>query len=233
MNIYLYPQAELLGTWTRYRALFCPDAAEPIRCLRCGGLLRDRPVENALSRALDVYICPACGMDEALRDASDAALPIREWWVVRENRLEPPSDCAGAALVPTCGFSHIFTGPQKKFPLSSLNHPVSELAYSRSDYDGCKWWTTWHLCQGERATGALAEEIDDFQTSLLALPEFQTLRSLRRMCRNYAERTTEPTEFNLYAETGLLYLWLRLITRERDYNLYCHFYQKDGKPRTE
>jgi len=233
MNIYLYPQAELLSTWAKDRALFYPDAAVPIQCLRCGGPLRDRLVENALSRALDVHICPACGMDEALRDANGAALPIRDWWAVREDRLEPPSDSADVALVPACGFSHIFTGPQKKFPLSSLEHPVSELAYSRSDYDGRKWWTTCYPCQGERAAGALAEEIDDFQASLLALPEFQTLRSLRRMCRSYAEITSEPTEFNLYGETGLLYVWLRLITRERDYNLYCHFYQKDGGAKVE
>lgn len=233
MNIYFYPQAELLGAWVIDRALFCPDAEEPIRCLRCGGLLRSRLEENALSRALDVHICPACGMDEALRDANGMVLPVREWWAVREGQLEVLSDHAGVALVPTCEFSHIFTGPQKKFPLSSLDHPVSELAYSRSDYDGHKWWTTWYPCQDKRATGALAEEIDDFQASLLALPEFQTLWSLRRMCRNYAEITREPTEFNLYGETSLLYVWLRLITRERDYNLYCHFYQKDGGARTE
>lgn len=228
MNIYLYPQAELLNAWNHDRTLFCPDTAEPPRCLRCGGLLRSRLVENALSRALDVHICPACGIDEALQDANGTALPIRDWWAVREGRLDLPSDHAGVTLVLSCGFSHIFTGPQKKFPLSSPDHPVSELAYSRSDYDGRKWWTTWHTCEGERATGKLAEQIDDFQTSLLALPEFQSLWSLRRMCLNYAEATTEPTEFNLYAETSLLYVWLRLITRERDYNLYCHFYQKDG-----
>lgn len=233
MNIYLYPQAELLGVWARDREFFCPDAGGSVRCLRCGGPLRDRLMENALSRALDVHICPTCGMDEALRDANGTVLPVREWWAVQEDRLEPPSDRAGVALVPACGFSHIFTGPQKKFPLSSLDHPVSELAYSRSDYDGYKWWTTWYTCQGERATGALAEEIDDFQTSLFALPEFQSLWSLRRMCRSYAETTAEPTEFNLYAETGLLYVWLRLITRERDYNMYCHFYQKDGSARKE
>lgn len=233
MKIYLYPQAELLSTWGQDRTLFCPDAEEPPRCLRCGNSLRGRLVENALSRAIDVHICPACGMDEALRDANGTVLPVREWWAVRENQLKPLSVPAGVALVPACGFSHIFTGPQKKFPLSSLDHPVSELAYSRSDYDGRKWWTTWHTCEGERATGELAEEIDDFQASLLALPEFQTLWSLRRMCRNYAESTTEPTEFNLYEETGLLYVWLRLITRERDYNLYCHFYQKDGATKTE
>lgn len=228
MNIYLYPQADVLSTWGQDRTLFCPDAKESPRCLRCGGPLRSRLVENALSRALDVHICPACGMDEALRDANGVVLPVREWWAVKENQLKPLSIPTGVALMSVCGFSHIFTGPQKKIPLSSLDYPVSEVVYSRSDYDGRKWWSSWQPCQDDQTTGELTEEIDDFQASLLALPEFQTLWSLRRMCKNYAEPTAEPTEFNLYAETNLLYVWLRMITRERDYNLYCHFYQKDG-----
>ena len=34
------------------------------------------------------------------------------------------------------------------------------------------------------------------------------------------------TEFNLYAETAHFQIWLRLITRERDYNLYTYFFAK-------
>ena len=30
-----------------------------------------------------------------------------------------------------------------------------------------------------------------------------------------------------------LYVWLRLITRFKDYNLYCHFYQKEAADTTE
>ena len=29
-----------------------------------------------------------------------------------------------------------------------------------------------------------------------------------------------------YAETAHLHIWLRLITRERDYNLYTYFFAK-------
>ena len=36
-------------------------------------------LHNALSRIADVYICPDCGMDEAIRDFGRIPLPIEEW----------------------------------------------------------------------------------------------------------------------------------------------------------
>lgn len=62
--------------------------------------------------------------------------------------------------------------------------------------------------------------------ALFRLREFTTLASLTRMCRSCAQPSSEPTEFDLYTQTEHFYLWLRLITRERDYNLYVHFYLK-------
>ena len=47
-----------------------------------------------------------------------------------------------------------------------------------------------------------------------------------RFCRWYAQPTSEPTEFNLYSETAHFCIWLRLITRHRDYNVYVHYYLK-------
>ena len=49
---------------------------------------------------------------------------------------------------------------------------------------------------------------------------------MRRFCR-YAQPTNEATEFNLYSETDHLYIWIRLITRFRDYNVYVHYYDKN------
>ena len=77
-----------------------------------------------------------------------------------------------------------------------------------------------------RPAPELGKEIDAFQSQLLALPEFKTLWAMERMCRLYAQPTNEPTEFNLYAETAHFHIWLRLITRERDYNLYTYFFAK-------
>lgn len=77
-----------------------------------------------------------------------------------------------------------------------------------------------------RPAPELGQEIDAFQPQLLALPEFKTLRAMEQMCRLYAQPTNEPTEFNLYAETAHFHIWLRSITRERDYNLYTYFFAK-------
>ena len=101
--------------------------------------------------------------------------------------------------------------------------------YSRSDYDGRRWWTTWFDCPDDRPDKQLAGKIDAFQTALMAMPEFQSLWHMKRMCRLYAARTSDPTEFNLYSETDQLYIWLRMITREKDYNLYVHFYEASRK----
>lgn len=223
-RIRIYPKLELLRTWSEDRAFFTPDAAQPPMCLRCGKTLRSCLAENALSRALDVHVCPTCGMDEALGDASGKPLPVREWWAVLNNRLTVLPGNRDLLLVPTCSFEQIFSGPQKEFPLSSADHPISEVAYSRSDYDGRKWWTTWFKCSEDGVDKALAEEIDAFQQVILTLSEFHNLWEMRRMCPLYAEHTSEPTEFNLYSQTEHFHIWLRMCTRVKDYNLYIHFY---------
>ena len=58
-----------------------------------------------------------------------------------------------------------------------------------------------------------------------SLPAFKTLETMRRFCR-YAQPTNEATEFNLYSETDHLYIWIRMVTRSRDYNVYVHYYDK-------
>lgn len=58
--------------------------AAGLPCPRCGyHRMRDRLVENSLSRRVDVHICNVCGMDEAMRDMSGSdPLPLNEWGMV-------------------------------------------------------------------------------------------------------------------------------------------------------
>lgn len=225
MKISIYPKDLLEQIWQMDRERFVPEAEAPPACLRCGSPLSRRLVVNALSRHADVYICQECGSDEALRDAIGEPLPLRDWHAVSSERIGLFS-LASPALVPVCAFEHIFSGPKKQFPLSSVEHPVSEVAYSRSDYDGHKWWRTWFHSGSEQLKGALAKEIDQFSDALLEMPEFESLNTMGRMCRSCAQPTDSATDFNLYSETEHFYIWLQLVTRERDYNLYVHFYLK-------
>ena len=226
-KVNIYPREELLAAWERDKRQLQSDAGDVPKCLRCGGSLDSELTHNALSRSLGVYVCSECGSDEAMRDYSGRILPLREWCAV--DGEQPAHNCSEntITLSPVNTFRHIFEGPQKQVPGYGGRRPAGEVVYARSDYDGRRWWTTWHRMQEDPAPAEQAQEIDSIMDALLELPEFRNLRSLRRTCALYAEPTSEPTEFNLYGESPGFYLWLRLITREKDYNLYVHFYTKD------
>lgn len=55
-------------------------------CPRCGrmGMDAESITRNALSRRADVYICDACGMQEALEDMADSISPLSSWAIVQE-----------------------------------------------------------------------------------------------------------------------------------------------------
>lgn len=226
LYIELFPKSDLEREWEMHKEYF--DSGDPKYqiCMRCGKPMRPRLAENALSRALDIHVCPACGTDEALRDAMDDVLPMSEWYSVKHHYFSEADHQYAARLLPTCSFSQIFSAPKKKLPLSGLEYPAPLVAYSRSDYDGRQWWTNWFGRPEDKPEKDLALEIDLFQDKLMARSEFKTLRSMTRMCKLYAQPTNVPTEFNLYSETENFYIWLRLITLEREHNLYAHYYLK-------
>ncbi|MBQ6164730.1 MAG: hypothetical protein IJK23_09685 [Clostridia bacterium] len=54
-------------------------------CPRCGMLtVKEQIHTNALSRHASVYICDACGMDEAIRDWTGNPLPLKEWAINKQ-----------------------------------------------------------------------------------------------------------------------------------------------------
>ena len=80
MKIKLYPKELLEAAWMHDKKLYAHgDAAAPPKCLRCGAPLAAHLMVNALSRYVDVQICEACGMDEALQDESQAHMQLAKW----------------------------------------------------------------------------------------------------------------------------------------------------------
>ena len=67
------------------------DAGEHMPCPRCGrNTMKENIHTNALSRHSDIYICDACGMEEAMLKFMHNPLPLREWACFRPTQL--PSD---------------------------------------------------------------------------------------------------------------------------------------------
>ena len=224
--IQIQSKLDLLNTWAIDRTCFSPDASRPPACLRCGQSLDPVLAHNALSRNVDVYICTSCGTDEAIRDMEGRPKPLDCWQAVKSGRMKAPSYEDFQLLSPCCGFPEIF----QEMSVDPYGHkaPRCELVYSRSDYDGHRWNTIWFPCWEDRRTQALAQKVDQFMDALLETEEFRSLGQMKRMCRACAEPTSDPTEFNLYGETASFYIWIRAITREKDYNLYVHFYLKNS-----
>lgn len=223
MNIKLSPKAQLEYMWKKIESQYDENTTQPPFCLRCGQSMDKRLVVNAQSRYADIKICSCCGTDEAMRDWNGNPLPLLEWHAVK-NSLPTPEDKT-ILLTTACSFSDIFEKTATKERIG-YSRPVSELAYSRSDYDGYRWWSTWFTCcQKEQISQMQCQEIDEFHDALFKMPEFKTLDTMRRLC--LALPTKSPDEFSLYSETAHLYIWLRLITRFRDYNLYVHYYSKN------
>ena len=56
------------------------DAGEHMPCPRCGrNTMKESIYTNALSRHADIYICDACGTEEALLKFMSNPLPVTEW----------------------------------------------------------------------------------------------------------------------------------------------------------
>ena len=67
------------------------SAGEHMLCPRCGrNTMKKKIHTNALSRDADIYICDACGTEEALLKLMSNPLPIHEWACFRPALL--PSD---------------------------------------------------------------------------------------------------------------------------------------------
>ena len=225
-TIRLFPALELVHTWAIDRTRFSPDATKPPLCLRCGAQLHPHMPINATSRYAQVHVCQACGMDEALRDMTGDPLPLVEWDVVVSGRLKCPKDDHSIILNPFLLFSEVFHNTARD-PETGMDRPVSEYARVRAYYSGNQWHSTWFTTRKEPPAPKQAVEMNEFRDALFQMPEFQSLDAMARMCRVYAQRTSSGSDHNLFSETASFYVWLRLVTRPGDHNLYIYFYSKN------
>lgn len=114
--------------------------------------------------------------------------------------------------------------PQAWEDVDETGRPRAEVGYIRADHDRYRWWNTVWPVHRELTTTEIAAEIDSVYDAFIR--EFPDLTAVSRFCREQAESTSCDTEFNAYLEMPLAFYWLRLITRQGDYNLYLHCVSK-------
>lgn len=106
--------------------------------------------------------------------------------------------------------------------------PRKKIGHIRADYCG-HWWNTVWPCHPELATKEISLEIDRVYEALTAEDALKDLSALTKFCKAHPEACVNQqfhSEYNFYLEGKHCNFWIRLITRERDYNLYLNAFTK-------
>ena len=127
-----------------------------------------------------------------------------------------------------CPFPEVFqdveTCEGSAFPV-----PHRKIGHIRADYDGLRWYNTvWH-CHREFETSEIVREIDRTYAALTSGDALADLAALKRFCEAHPEACIDQQyrqEYDFFLEGETCVFWLRLITREKDYNLYLHAFTK-------
>lgn len=107
--------------------------------------------------------------------------------------------------------------------------PRRKIGHIRADYQG-RWWNTVWPCHPALATKEIAAEIDRVYEALTAKDALKDLHTLTRFCEAHPEACADPEfrqEYNFYLVGEACDFWIRLITRNRDYNLYLNAFAKE------
>lgn len=73
-------------------------------CPRCGVRKMRKELENnALSRRVDLYICPDCGTEESLEDFLGARKPLKNWFLFSSMPDEKQISCKFCGQNPVIG----------------------------------------------------------------------------------------------------------------------------------
>ncbi len=106
--------------------------------------------------------------------------------------------------------------------------PRRKIGHIRADYQG-RWWNTVWPCHPALATKEIAAEIDRVYEALTAKDALKDLDTLVRFCEAHPETCVDTEfrqEYNFFLVGETCDFWIRLITRNRDYNLYLNAYTK-------
>ncbi len=177
----------------------------------------------------DVHVCSIC---EARKcgDDSMCGQGIAAWLRKKAEEYLNTGAYTGilGRLKTMCPFPEVFEdlddadGPSK-------GEPRRKICHIRADYDDYRWWNTVQNANWDMGTPKMADEIDRTYAELTAYDALRDLNALRQFCWCHPEAKVGAglaDGFNFYLEGKTCDFWVRLITRDKDYNMYLHAYAK-------
>lgn len=114
---------------------------------------------------------------------------------------------------------------------SGKGGPRRKIGHIRADYDKHRWWNTVWPSHWDLATDEVKAEMSRTYEALTANDALRDLNALRRFCWSHPEAQSAPEadeEFNFYLVGETCDFWVRLITRDKDYNMYLSAYAKEN-----
>lgn len=176
-----------------------------------------------------VYFCSECRSRKCDDDAA-CRQGVFAWYQKKVKEFLNTGFHIGllGQLKTVCPFPKVFEDLE---PSGSLRggDPRRKIGHIRADYDGHRWWNTIWSSHWDLATAEMKAEMDRTYEALTASGALCDLNTLRRFCWSHPEAQHSPEaddEFNFYLVGETCDFWVRLVTREKDYNMYLNAYAK-------
>lgn len=135
---------------------------------------------------------------------------------------------AGFLLEETSHFPEVFerTAPAED-SLDGREYPAAKIGHVRADYDGRRWHGQYFPCRNELRTEPFNVESQKIYGGLVT--KFKNLDLLYAFCLKHPGARIGPYEYVFYISGEAADYQVRLINREKDYNLYLHGFAKTRK----
>lgn len=216
--------------------VLCGDCAKELRTNAIPHIIEYYIARLADSIAHDstVYPCPMCEIEDCRLGKEgvstyDCHKGISDW--LRSKAVEFLSNSTPGILGKlkmVCPFPQVFENLEAD-DSSHEGEPRSKIGHIRANYDEGRWWSTVWALHWDLVTVEMKDEIDRTYEALTASDALSDLNALHRFCWSHPEAEADPNvgdEYNFYLEGETCNFWLRLITRDKDYNMYLNVYAK-------
>lgn len=188
-----------------------------------------------MARDFAIKPCSMCGIEHC-DDISQCDQSVTAWLRAKAGEFVKTSNSGILGRLTTvCPFPKAFEdvddaeGPGQGSPRRKIGH-------LRGDYDGYRWWSTVWPSHWEMATPEVKAEMGQTYETLIAEGALHNLDALRWFCWAHPEAQANKSaddEFNFYLVGETCDFWVRLITREKDYNMYLNAFAKASNQEAE